>query len=204
VSYGLSRNRRTTAALTAVSLALAVLGVLVPAAQARAQAGKVTIVKLKPLTVKVSGLKAGEAVTVKLTGAAAGSAKGTATAAGTATVAFPKAAVTKCSAFSVRATGTKGTTATFKSTVGTACKPTATVDFGASVEVVGSKFQPGEKLTVTLIAEGTHTKAATATATGKLTLSFGALPLSNCSAYTLKITGSKGSTFKKVQAALPC
>ena len=28
--------------------------------------------------------------------------------------------------------------------------------------------------------------------------------LSNCSAYTLKITGNKGSTFKKVQAALPC
>ena len=65
--------------------------------------------------------------------------------------------------------------------------------------VIGSRFKPGEHLSVTLIADGTRTKVGIASAKGLLNLSFGALALSNCSAYTLKITGNKGSTFKKVK-----
>ena len=70
--------------------------------------------------------------------------------------------------------------------------------------VIGSRFKPGEHLSVTLIADGTRTKSGLRARRASLNLSFGALALSNCSAYTLKITGNKGSTFKKVQPALPC
>jgi hypothetical protein len=174
------------------------------AGHARAAKATLHVVRLKPLTVKVTGFKPGEPVVLKLTGAKTGSAKGTAGATGSVTLTFPKAALTTCTAYTLRATGTKGSVATLKPTLGAACRPTATVDFGSSVIVIGSRFQPGERLTVTLIADGTRTKAVAASAKGLLHLSFGALPLSNCSAYTLKITGSKGSTFKKVQPALPC
>ena len=153
---------------------------------------------------KLTGFKPGEAVVLKLTGAKTGTAKGTAGATGSVTLKFPATTLTTCSAYALKATGTKGTVATLKSTLTAACKPTATVDFGSSVIVIGSRFQPGERLTVTLIADGTRTRTVAASAKGLLHLSFGALPLSNCSAYTLKITGTKGSTFKKVQAALPC
>jgi hypothetical protein len=194
--------RRAGVALAA--LVLVVLSVLASTGQARATKATVHVVRLKPLTVTISGLKPGESVVAKLTGAATATVKGTATAAGSVKLTFPKAAFTACSAYSLRATGAKGSVATLKSTVGAACKPKATVDFGASVVVVGSNFQPAEHLTVTLIADGTRKRTAVASAKGLLHLSFGALPLSNCSAYTLKITGSKGSTFKKVQPALPC
>jgi hypothetical protein len=196
--------RRPSSVTWPALIALALLAVLASAAQARTAKATVHVVRLKPLTVTISGLKPGEPVVAKLTGAAIGTAKGTATASGSVKLTFPKASLTRCSAYTLRATGTKGSVATLKSTVGAACKPKATVDFGASVIVTGSNFQPAEHLTVTLIADGTRTKTAVASAKGLLNVSFGALPLSNCSAYTLKITGSKGSTFKKVQPALPC
>jgi hypothetical protein len=194
--------RRTGVALAA--LVLVVLSVLASAGQARVAKATVHVVRLKPLTVTISGLKPGELVVAKLTGAATATAKGKATASGSVKLTFPKASFTTCSAYSLRATGAKGSVATLKSTVGAACKPKATVDFGASVIVMGSNFKPAERLTVTLIADGTRTRSAVASAKGLLHLSFGALPLSNCSAYTLKIKGSKGSTFTKVQPALPC
>jgi hypothetical protein len=194
--------RRSGVALAA--LVLLVLSVLAGAGHARVAKATVHVVRLKPLTVTVSGLKPGELVVARLTGAATGTAKGTATAAGFVKLTFPKASLTACSVYALRATGAKGSVATLKSAVGAACKPKATVDFGASVVVTGSNFRPAEHLTVTLIADGTRTRTAVASAKGLLHVSFGALPLSNCSAYTLKITGSKGSTFKKVQPALPC
>jgi hypothetical protein len=196
--------RRTSFVVCSAVIALVALTTLVGAAHARTAKATVHVVRLKPLTVTISGLKPSEPVVAKLTGAATGTAKGTATAAGSVKLTFPNAALTACSAYSLRATGAKGSVATLKSTVGAACKPKATVDFGASVVVTGSNFQPAEHLTVTLIADGTRKKTAVASAKGLLHVSFGALPLSNCSAYTLKITGSKGSTFKKVQPALPC
>lgn len=162
------------------------------------------VVKLSPLTVKGSGFKAKEKVVLRLSGAGAGVARATATAAGGVTLTFPKVSVTACSAYVLRASGAAGTTVTLKNTVGAACKPVATVDFGANVIVIGSHFQPGERLTVTLIADGTRTRTVAASAKGLLNVSFGALPLSNCSAYTLKITGSKGSKFTKTQEQIPC
>jgi len=162
------------------------------------------VVRLKPLTVRGSGFKAKEKVVLRLSGAGAGIARGTANANGSVTLTFRSVSVTTCSAYVLRASGAAGTSATLKNTVGAACRPVATVDFGASVIVIGSHFQPGERLTVTLIADGTRTRTVAASAKGLLNVSFGALPLSNCSAYTLKITGSKGSKFTKTQEQIPC
>jgi hypothetical protein len=201
----LRRSGVKAAAVAALAVALCLgLATGAVARDARAAKAAVVVVKLKPLTVKVSGLKPSEPVTLRLTGDATGTVKGTASATGTVVLKLPKATLTTCSSFSLRAVGTKGSVATLKKTAGAACKPTATVDFGSSVIVIGSRFKPGEHLSVTLIADGTRTKVGIASAKGLLNLSFGALPLSNCSAYTLKITGNKGSTFKKVQPALPC
>jgi hypothetical protein len=201
----LRRSGVKTAAVAALVLALGLgLATAALAHNVRAAKAAVVVVKLKPLTVKVSGLKASEPIVLRLTGDSTGMVKGTASATGTVTLKLPKATLTACSSFTLRAVGTKGSVATLKKTAGAACKPTATVDFGSSVIVMGSRFKPGEHLSVTLIADGTRTKVGIASAKGLLNLSFGALPLSNCSAYTLKITGNKGSTFKKVQAALPC
>jgi hypothetical protein len=185
-------------------LAVAVLAAPAGARQERQAKATLHVVRLKPFTVRGAGFKAKEKVVLRLTGAGTGTATGTATAAGTVTLTLPKAAVTACSAYVLRATGASGSIATLKNVVGAACKPVATVDFAASVIVTGTHFQPGERLTVTLIADGTRTRPATANAKGSFTANFGALPLSNCSAYTLKITGSKGSKFAKTQAAVPC
>jgi hypothetical protein len=206
VPIWLARGRVRLAGVAMVGLCL--LPAVAGAAQARVAhelKAVLHVARLKPFTVKAVGFKPSEAVVVKVTGAATGSAKGVASATGSLTVTLPKVTtLTTCSAYSVRATGAKGSVATFKSVVAPACRPIATIDFGASVIVTGSHFKPGERLTVTLIADGTRTRSIGATAKGLLTVSFGALPLSNCSAYTLKITGSMGSTFKKSQAAVPC
>jgi hypothetical protein len=162
------------------------------------------VVRLKPFTVRGSGFKPAERVTVTLAGGPKGTAVGTANGSGTFTVTFSKAAVTACSAYVLHATGSVGSRATFTATLAPACRPTATVDFGATVVVTGTHFRPGERLTVTLVADGNRTRAATASATGSFQVSFGALPLSNCSAYTLRVIGSKGSRFIKQQAAAPC
>jgi len=192
-----------------VRLALIVLCAAVFAGAAQAQVARqakasLHVVKLSPLTVKGSGFKAKETVVLRLSGAGTGTARGTATAGGVVTLTFPKVKMTACSAYVLRASGATGTSATLKNSIGAACKPVATIDFGAQVIVTGSHFQPGERLTVTLVADGTRTRTVAASAKGLLNVSFGALPLSNCSAYTLKITGTKGSKFTKSQQAVPC
>jgi len=192
-----------------VRLALIVLCAAVFAGAAQAQVARqakasLHVVKLSPLTVKGSGFKAKEKVVLRLSGAGTATARGTATAGGVVTLTFPKVKVTACSAYVLRASGATGTSATLKNSIGAACKPVATIDFGAQVIVTGSHFQPGERLTVTLVADGTRTRTVAASAKGLLSVSFGALPLSNCSAYTLKITGTKGSKFTKSQQAVPC
>jgi len=50
----------------------------------------------------------------------------------------------------------------------------------------------------------THTKTVTATAKGAMEVDFGALSLSNCSGYTLKVKGSKGSVFEETHPTVPC
>ena len=126
------------------------------------------VVRLKPLTVRGSGFKPKEKVVLRLSGAGAGIARGAANAIGSVTLTFPKVAVTTCTAYVLRASGAGGTTATLKNTVGAACRPIASIDFGASVIVTGSHFQPGERLTVTLIADGTRTRTVAASAKGLL------------------------------------
>ncbi|MFL5926179.1 MAG: hypothetical protein ACJ77E_04510 [Gaiellaceae bacterium] len=195
---------RSALSLCLLALAVGVLAAPAGAGEARQAKAVLHVVRLKPLTVRGVGFKADEKVVLRLTGAGTATATAKATAAGTVTLTLPKAALTACSPYVLRATGLSGTTATLKNVVGAACKPVATVDFGASVIVIGSHFQPGERLTVTLVADGTRTKPATVNAKGSFQASFGALALSNCSAYTLKITGSKGSKFTKTQPAVPC
>jgi hypothetical protein len=161
------------------------------------------IVRLKPFTVKGSGFKPRERVLLRLSGDATGTARGTANGRGLFTVKF-SLALTSCSVYVVRATGAGGTRAALAPTLRPACMPVATADFGPQAIVRGSRFRPGERLTVTLIGDGTHTMKVTANRKGQMEVDFGALSLSNCSAYTLKITGSKGSAFTKKHPTVPC
>ena len=174
-----------------------------PAATTKAT---VRIVKLSPLTIRGTGFKPTERVTVKLSAGAAGTVRGTATAAGVLTVSFPKTKVTACTAYTLRAVGTAGTKVTFKRTVAASCKPAAALKFtGTEVVVSGTHFRPGEKVSVTLVeGGGSHKRAATASSAGAFSVDFGALPMSDCTAYTLTIVGTLGSRFAHSQEALPC
>jgi hypothetical protein len=161
------------------------------------------VVRLKPFTVKGSGFKPRERVVLRLSGDATGTARGTADGRGLFSAKF-SIALTSCSVYTVRATGAGGTRAALEARLRAACKPVATADFGPQAIVKGSRFRPGERLTVTLIGDGTHTQRVTANAKGQMEVDFGALSLSNCSAYTLKIKGSKGSVFTKKHPTVPC
>jgi hypothetical protein len=186
---------------------LAVLaGSIATAAPAAAAKATVKIVKLSPLTIRGAGFKPAERVTVTLSAGAAGSARATATAAGVVTVSLPKAKVTACTAYTLRAVGSAGTKVTFKRTVAASCKPAAALKFtGSDVLVSGTHFRPGERLSVILVeGGGSHKKSATANPAGSFGVNFGALPMSECTAYKLTITGSLGSRFAHQQEALPC
>ena len=193
------------AALFAALLAI-LTGAVATAAPAAAAKATVKIVKLSPLTIRGIGFKPAERVTLTLSAGAAGTAKGTATATGILTVSFPKAKVTACTSYTLRAVGASGTKVTFKQIVKPSCKPAAALKFsGTDVVVAGTHFRPGEKLSVTLVeGGGSHKKSATARSTGAFTANFGALPMNDCTAYKLTITGSLGSRFAHSQEALPC
>ena len=164
------------------------------------------VVKLKPFTVRGTGFTSRERVTFTLSAGAKGTARGTATAAGKVTVTFPKVRLAACTAYTLRAVGASGTKATFKRTVAASCKPAATLKFtGTDVVVAGTRFRPGEKLSVTLVeGGGPHKLAAKASSAGAFSVNFGALPMNDCTAYKLTITGSLGSRFSHSQEALPC
>lgn len=161
------------------------------------------VVRLRPLTVAGTGFRPRERIVLTLTGDATGTARGTATVRGTFAVKFPKA-LTACSLYAVRARGARGSRAALRSKLKVACLPVATADFATSAIVTGKRFRPRERLVVTLIGDGKHTKTVTATATGTMEADFGALSLSNCSGYTLTVKGSKGSVFKKTHPTVPC
>jgi len=191
----------------AVLMGAACIGAaLVGAGQARAapQArATLQVVRLKPFTVRGAGFKANERVVLRLTGDAIGTARGTATARGRFTVKFSRA-LTSCSAFTLRAIGARGTRVVLKPILRAACKPVVTADFGPQSIVKGSRFKPGERLRVTLIGDGTRTRTVTANPKGQFEVDFGTLSLSNCSLYTIKIRGSKGSVFTSTHLAVPC
>jgi hypothetical protein len=199
------RRAAVFAALLAVLLAT-MIGAVATAAPAVAAKATVKIVKLSPLTIRGSGFKPAERVTLRLSAGAAGTAKGTATKTGILTVSFPKTRVTACTAYTLRVLGASGTKVTFKKAVKPSCKPGATLKFtGTEVVVSGTHFRSGEKLIVTLVeGGGSHKKSATASSTGAFNANFGALPMNDCTAYTLTITGSLGSRFAHSQEALPC
>src|SRR5262245_52045986 len=110
------RGQQTRAALAALVVAVAAVGIVGSAGATPVVASKaaVKVVKLTPFTVRASGFKPAEKVVVTLSGGARGVARGTATATGAVTVAFPKATVTNCTAYTLRAVGSKGSVATFK------------------------------------------------------------------------------------------
>lgn len=193
------------AAVFAALLAI-LIGAVATAAPSAVTKATVKIVKLSPLTIRGSGFKPTERVTVTLSAGAAGTARATATAAGVVTVSLRRAKVTACTAYTLRAVGSAGTKVTFKRTVAASCKPAAALKFsGTDVVVAGTHFRPGEKLSVTLVeGGGSHKKSATASSTGAFNANFGALPMNDCTAYKLTITGSLGSRFAHSQEALPC
>ena len=188
----------------------ALLGILLcaVAAAAPAAAAKATlkVVKLTPLTIRGTGFKPTERVTVTLSAGPRQTVRGTATATGVLKVSFAKTKLTACTAYTLRAVGAAGTKVTFKRTVTASCKPAAALKLtGTDVVVSGTHFRPGEKLSVTLVeGGGSHKKAATASTAGAFSVNFGALPMSDCTAYKLTITGSLGSRFAYSQEALPC
>ena len=205
VFRGRARAARV-AALVTVAVAAVGLGASAGASPVVASKATLKVVKLKPFTVRAIGFKPAERVTLTLSGGARGTARGTATATGTLTATFATAKVTACTAYTLRATGSKGSTATYKPTLGLACKPKAIVTFsGTAVVISGTNFKAGEKLTVVFVAnEMTHRRAATAGSKGSFSVNLGTLGISECSPYTLTITGSLGSKFTKKQDALPC
>ncbi len=193
------------AAVVAALFAMLV-GAVAAAAPAAAAKATLRVVKLSPLTIRGTGFKPGERVKVTLSAGAAGTVRGTATAAGTLTVSLRKAKVTACTAYTLRAVGAAGTKVTFKRTVTASCKPAAALKFtGTDVIVSGTHFRPGEKLSVILVEGGSpHKRPATASSAGAFTANFGALPMNDCTAYKLMISGSLGSRFGHSQEALPC
>jgi hypothetical protein len=193
-------------AIAAALLALFV-GVFATTAFGASQKGTVKVVKLKPFTVRGTGFKSGERVTVKLSGGVKGTTRGTAAANGTVTVSFPKTTkVTACTSYVLRAVGAAGTRVTFKPKLKSSCKATAAVKFeGTSVVISGTRFQPGEKVTLTFVANETpHKRTVKASPAGVIKVDFGRLPISECSPYTLTIVGSLGSRVSMSQDALPC
>src|SRR3954452_15323634 len=117
---------RSAFSLCLLALAVGVLAVPAGAGEERQAKAVLHVVRLKPLTVRGVGFQANEKVVLRLTGAGTGTATAKATAAGTVTLTLPKAALTTCSPYVLRATGVSGTTATLKNVVGLACKPVAT------------------------------------------------------------------------------
>jgi hypothetical protein len=202
--------RRLSSATPCNAVVVALLALLLAGsgetAVAAATKATLKVVKLKPFTIRGTGFKAGERVTITLSAGATGTVRGTATATGSVTVSFPKAKVTACTGYTLRAVGAAGTRVTFKRTVTASCKPAATLKFtGADVIVSGTHFRPGEKLSVTLVeGGGPHKRSATASSTGAFNVNFGSLPMSDCTAYKLTVTGSLGSRFAQSQEALPC
>ena len=83
-------------------------------------------------------------------------------------------------------------------------KPSASVQFGASVVVKGVRFKPRERVAVSIVGDETWKKVATANAKGTFSADFGAISLNDCARYTLKVVGSKGSRFALSHPALPC
>jgi hypothetical protein len=190
--------------IAAAVLVAALLGLAQGAGGADgAVAPTLRVVGTSPFTVRGTFFKPGERVTVTMVAGKRLTARASANARGTFTVKF-KVPVTRCTKYSLKAAGTLGSRATFTPRLSAACKPKATVEFGATVAVKGTNFTPGERVTVTLAADETWTGKAVVNAKGAFTVDLGALPLSDCSAYKLSVAGSRGSRFTFTHPTAPC
>jgi hypothetical protein len=190
--------------LLVAALAAALVGLLQGVDLARsAAAPTLRVVRLSPFTLRGTNFKAGEKVTVTIVAGKRATARATADSRGSFTVrlAVP---VTKCTKYSLKAAGALGSRVSLASRLGAACKPKARVEFGASVVVVGTNFQPGERVSVTLSADETWTAKAVASAKGSFSADLGQLPLSECHAYKLTAVGSRGSRFAFTHPTAPC
>jgi hypothetical protein len=203
-------RRLSTRTVVAASLLALMSGALTESAfTAATETRKATlkVVKLKPFTIRGTGFESREKVTVTLKAGPRWTARATATTRGTVGVSFPKVNVTACTPFTLRAVGEAGTRATSKRAItATACRPAAAVKLEiTSVVIVGARFRPGEKLSVTLVVDGApHRRGGRAGSTGVFKVDFGALPMNKCSAYSLTVKGSLGSRFSTSREALPC
>lgn len=190
------------------AVAAALLGVGASSGSASSRvAPAVRFVKLHPFTVAGSHFKARERVTLTLVSGKHWTATRTSTAAGTFSASFATSALTKCSAYTVRAVGSRGSRATLKPVLPAACTgtPTADLTFATVVVAKGKHFKPGESLTVTIVSSNeTWTRTVHATTTGTFSADFGALAINACSEYTLKVVGSLQSRFTFSHALVPC
>ena len=58
----------------------------------------------------------------------------------------------------------------------------------------GTNFKAGERVRVTLVFRGNHTRRAIASPTGTFTVSFGEVQLGHCGGFIVRAVGSRGST----------
>ena len=83
-------------------------------------------------------------------------------------------------------------------------RPTAVVEFAQTVTISGKHFKPKERLTVTLIGFEKYVRRVHATPRGSFHVDLGAISLSECNAYTLKVVGARGSRFSMSHPTAPC
>lgn len=192
-----------------VAAALALLVVMVPAAAARGGATavpKLHVVRLHPFTVKGTGFPPHRRVTVTLVTGKRWSVQVSVAASGTFTATLRHATIPKCSAYTLRAVVPHTKAAVIKAP---ACaskkKPSASLVISHTVHVVGHSFEPSERITATLTANGqTWTRRARATASGSFSVDYSSIPLNSCDEYTLKVVGSSGSRFSSEHPQVPC
>jgi hypothetical protein len=97
-----------------------------------------------------------------------------------------------------------GTASEAGTNVGARLKPSAAVVFAQSVSIVGRHFKPRERVSVTLVGFETYKRHVRATAAGSFRVDLGAISLSDCNAYTLKVVGALGSRFSLAHPTAPC
>ncbi len=83
-------------------------------------------------------------------------------------------------------------------------KPSASVLFTPAVVVVGKHFKAKERVTVSFSGSVSAVRKLRATSTGAFRVNFGAIALSDCSGFTLKVVGTMGSRCSMAHPPKPC
>lgn len=94
--------------------------------------------------------------------------------------------------------------AAFAGSAAAKLRPTAQVEFAQTVTISGKHFKPKEAVTVTLVGFQKYVRKVHATKLGSFHVDIGAISLSDCNAYSLKVVGALGSRFSMSHPTAPC